>query len=129
MKNSEQKYLHEIHKDNNEWIKIIDFAKDEIATFNNRLAEVVSKNTKTEILAKAEHFQNQFIRHNEVIDILKHDINEYEHSIVSLAKENNVATDHRKAPVNVELLDRMDTFDRIWNELKSEYAEYLSEVL
>ncbi|MGB0851359.1 MAG: hypothetical protein ACPGTP_08920, partial [Bacteroidia bacterium] len=73
-----KKYLHEIHSENKDWIKALDFARDEIETYRNRLGEVTSKNTKTEVLASAEHFQNQFIRHCEVIDELKHDINEEE---------------------------------------------------
>ena len=126
---STKKYLHEIHNENKAWTKELDFVRDEIETFRNRLGEVTFKNTKTEILAPAEHFQNQFIRHCEVIDELKHDINEEEQKIVANAKANNVATDHRKVAENESLVDRMDSFDRIWNELKSEYMDYLKKVM
>ncbi len=125
----EKKYLSELHQEHLEWLKDLDFVKDEIKTFKNRLAEVVSKNSKTEVLAMAEHFQNQFIRHNEVIDELRHDVNAEEHKIVVNAKENNVATDHRKADENPALVDRMKMFDKIYAELKQEFTTYLSEVL
>lgn len=124
-----QKYLSELHTENKEWIKELDFAKDEIETFKNRLSEVVQKNTGTDILAPAEHFQNQFIRHLEVIDELKHDINEEEHKLVANAKANNVATDHRKSEENQALVKRMDAFSKIWRELKEEYYNYLKKVL
>lgn len=129
MSTPQEKYLHEIHQDHNNWIKELEFAKDEIGTFKNRLEEAVSKNTKNEVLSKAEMFQNQFIRHMEVIDHLKHDVHTAEHGIVALAKENNVATDHRKAPVNKSLVDQMESFHTIWKDLKDEFATYLSEVL
>ena len=124
-----KKYLHEIHNENQGWVKALDFARDEIETFRNRLGEVISKNTKTEVLAKAEHFQNQFIRHCEVIDELKHDINIEEKKIVENAKANNVATDHRKVNENEALVDRMESFDKIWSELKEEYNSYLVKVM
>lgn len=124
-----KKYLHEIHNENKDWIKALEFARDEIETYRNRLGEVTSKNTKTEVLASAEHFQNQFIRHCEVIDELKHDINEEEKKIVENAKANNVATDHRKVEENESLVNRMEAFDKIWSELKDEYNHYLIKVM
>jgi hypothetical protein len=124
-----QKYLQDIHKENQEWLKSLDFAKDEIETYRNRLGEITQKNTKTDVLAPAEHFQNQFIRHCEVIDELKHDINAEEHRIVENAKANNVATDHRKVEQNAGLVARMGSFDKIWGDLKSEYTDYLKKVL
>ncbi len=126
---STEKYLQDIHKENLQWLKALDFAKDEIETYRNRLGEITQKNTKTEILAPAEQFQNQFIRHCEVIDELKHDINAEEHKIVENAKANNVATDHRKVTENDALVNRMQQFDKIWNELKSDYTDYLKKVL
>ncbi|HAV25094.1 MAG TPA: hypothetical protein DCX01_02855 [Bacteroidetes bacterium] len=126
---STQKYLNDIHKENTQWLKDLDFAKDEIKTYRNRLGEITQKNTKTEVLAPAEHFQNQFILHCEVIDGLKHDIHAEEHKIVENAKANNVATDHRKVDENSALVNRMQRFDKIWNELKTEYKEYLGTVL
>lgn len=124
-----QKYISELHKEHIQWKKRLNFVQDEIKTYKNRLSEVVSRNTETEILSKAEQFQNQFIRHNEVIDILLHDINEEEHKIVVIAKSNNVASDHRKADENNQLVDRMETFNKIYDELKSNYMEYLTKVL
>ncbi len=126
---SSQKYLNEIHKENQDWIKSLGFSEDELKSFENRLSEVVSKNTKSEVLARAEHFQNQFIRHHEVIDILKHDINAFEQTGVENAKQNNVATDHRKTDVNEDLTQRMSAFTKIWEELKDDYKKYLAEVL
>jgi chromosome segregation ATPase len=126
---NQQKYLSELHKEHVEWKKNLEFARDEINTFKNRLEEVVSSNTKSDILAPAEHFQNQFIRHEEVIDTLIHDINQEEHKIAENAKANNVATDHRKADENEGLVDQMKRFDELFAELKNEFSEYLSKVL
>ena len=124
-----QKYLSELHKEHVQWTKRLNFAKDEIKTYQNRLSEVVMANTKTEVLASLEHFQNQFIRQNEVIDELLHTIHLEEDKIVANAKQNNVATDHRKSAENINLVDQMESFDKLFEELKDEFKKYLSNVL
>jgi chromosome segregation ATPase len=124
-----QNYISELHKQNGEWKSLLTFVREEIETFKNRLSEVVSKNDDVEILAPAEHFQNQFIRHNEVIDELLHDINADEHRLVVNVKENNIAVEHRKVDVNENIISRMETFEKIYNDLKKEYIEYLTKVM
>ncbi len=124
-----KKYLSELHREHNDWEKALDFARDEISSFKNRLSEIVMANTKTEVLAQVEHFQNQFIRHNEVIDQLKHSIHAEEEKIAAIAQANNVATDRRKAKENMKLLDQMDSFDKLFSELKDEFKVFLTKVL
>jgi predicted nuclease with TOPRIM domain len=124
-----QKKLDELHNEHKLWINELEFAEDEIKTFRNRLSEVVSKNTKTDVLAPAEHFQNQFIRQQEVIDELKHDVNAEEHKVAVKAQENNVAADHTTLNENDQLVDRMQMFTKLFKELKEEYNVFLAKVM
>jgi hypothetical protein len=124
-----QKYLKDLHNEHSTWIKKLEFYRDEMKTYNHRLEEIITRNTKTSITAQVEHFQNQFIRQNEVIDELKHDINAEEHKIVENAKQNNVATDHRKFEENEELVDRMQMFDKIFDELKADFTRFAANAL
>jgi hypothetical protein len=126
---SNPKYIHELHNDHITWKKNLAFAADEIRSFENRLSEVLTANTKTDITAKAEHYQNAFIRHNEVIDELNHDIDADEKRISAEAEANNVATDHRRTEDNATLRERMEAFDKIFAELKAEFNGYLGDVL
>jgi hemerythrin-like domain-containing protein len=119
---SNPKYIHELHNDHITWKKNLAFAADEIRSFENRLSEVLTANTKTDITAKAEHYQNAFIRHNEVIDA-------DEKRISAEAEANNVATDHRRTEDNATLRERMEAFDKIFAELKAEFNGYLGDVL
>ena len=123
------KYLNDLHKQYASWTKDLAFYKDEITTFVKRLEEIVSQNTKTEVTAQVEHFQNQFIRQNEVIDTLQHDIHEAEHKLVQNAKANNVATDHRKTEENAALVDQMKMFGKIYEELKTEFTRFAADTL
>jgi len=128
MKN-DKKHLGELHTEHINWSKKLNFVKDEISSFKNRLEEVVQANTKTDVLAELEHFQNQFIRQNEVIDELLHDINSEEDKLVSSAKANIVASDHRIMDENMELVDRMKTFNKLYAELKDDFTTYLTRVM
>jgi chromosome segregation ATPase len=127
MNTTSQKYIHELHAEHNEFLSVLAFAKDEIKTFKTRLNEVVTANNKQEVMAQVEHFENQFLRHNEVIDELKHEIHECEVRIAKLAEENNVATDHRKTDDHAELRDQMETFNKIYSELKTEFKKFLEK--
>jgi SepF-like predicted cell division protein (DUF552 family) len=127
MNTTSQKYIHELHAEHNEFLSVLAFAKDEIKTFKTRLNEVVTANNKQEVMAQVEHFENQFLRHNEVIDELKHDVHECEVRIAKLAEENNVATDHRKTDDHAELRDQMETFNKIYSELKTEFKKFLEK--
>ncbi|MFT5723706.1 MAG: putative nucleic acid-binding Zn-ribbon protein [Bacteroidia bacterium] len=124
-----QKYLNELHKEYTKWTKSLDFYKDEIATYKTRLGEIITQNTKTEVTAQVEHFQNQFIRQNEVIDTLKHDIHAAEHKLVENAQANNVATDHRKVEEDAKIIEQMTMFDKIYKELKGEFSRFAADVL
>jgi len=126
--NNSQVHLTDLHNEHVEWNKRIAFYRDEISSFENRLSDIVKSNTKTEVLAPLEHFQNQFIRQKQVMDNLEHDINAYETIITNIAKENNVATDRKRTEDHTELRERMSQFDKLFGELKDEFAKYLSEV-
>jgi hypothetical protein len=126
---SNQQYLKTLHAENVEWSKSLGFYSDELKSFELRLSEVVIANTGTEVLSQAEHFQNQFIRQREVIDILNHEMNVGEDKILEEVKNNDVATDHRKMEDHSELRDQMQAFEKIYREMKAEFIEYLSKVL
>jgi hypothetical protein len=121
-----QKYLLELHQTNNEWLSELAFAKDEIMTNETRLSEVDAANTAIEVKAQVEHFQNQFIRHKEVIDELKAEIHHFETKLADIAISNNVATDHRKSYVNTSLTEEMEQFRKIFGELRVEYLQFLA---
>lgn len=126
---SDQKYIYELHHDHKVWLSELILAQDQLRSFQNRLQEVNAANTSSDTRASVEHFQNQFIREHEVIDILRHDINAHESELAENASTNNVAVEHRRVADNAELRDRMATFMKIFQELRSEFSEFLSKTL
>lgn len=117
--------MSELHFDHELWVNQLRFFETELKIFNSRLAEVSIQNTKQEVRAEVEHFQNQFIRESEVIDTLIHDIKAHESILVTFAKDHPVASDHVHFRNHGELEERMVIFGKIWFELKKEFMDFL----
>ena len=123
------KHIDELYFELQLWIKEIKFYKDELVVFNKRLGEVGKMYTNKEVLARLEQFQNQFILQNEVADTLLHDLKKQESTLAETAKEFSVAIDHRSFSDHPIMRDRMDSFVKIYRELRSDYMRFLSGVM
>src|SRR5215218_5060380 len=62
----------QLHQEYTNWLQELNFYKEEIKRYENNLASLLNKNKHRTVAAKAEQYQNRFIRHKEVIDELKH---------------------------------------------------------
>lgn len=119
----------DIHRTNREWLNLISFYQDELMIMEKRIAEVVSKNTSVEVLANAEHFQNQMIiQKNHLLD-LQGEIVHLEDTITEEIKSNPIAADHRRHETPTDLHDRVTQFRVLFYELRKEFLEYLMKVM
>lgn len=124
-----KEHITTMHSEHVEWLKELNFARDEMASFKNRLSEVAMRNTVTDVLSRLEQFQNQIIRQNEVADQIEHEINVHEDQLVANAKSNTVAVDHRQLPDHVALRENMETFRKLFSEMKEDLTRFLAETL
>ncbi len=116
------------HVEMYEWLKALDFYKNELKFWRKHLSEVVTKNSSNHILREAEHFQNQVIIQEEHIDILRHDVKQFEnHLETELSSGNPISalTIH----VEGQLRDRLRTFEHIYVDLKHEYYSFLRKYM
>ena len=123
------KHINELHFENILWTKELEFYQDELMVFNKRLVEVSGMYTNKDVLARLEHFQNQFILQNEVADILLHDLKGHEQFLADNAKESRVAIDRKSFSDHPVMRERMDTFIKLYRELRNEYMQFLSGVM
>lgn len=123
----DRRYMADLHFEHDMWTNALNFYKEELKIFENRLGEVSAKNSDIDVKAQVEHFQNQFIREAEVIDTLIHDIKMHEEELVKYAKEHPVAIDHVYFENHTGLEDRMKTFNKLWKELRNEFMKFLSK--
>lgn len=121
--------IYKQHEDNKEWANSLSFYKHEIKIMENRLGEIVMKNTSKDALAQVEHFQNQLIIQKDHSDRINHDININNDVISAEIEKNPTAIDHRSMPDHESLRNRIITFETGFNSLKKELNIFLSKYL
>ncbi|SFC97232.1 hypothetical protein SAMN05421780_11532 [Flexibacter flexilis DSM 6793] len=122
-------HISDLHHEHKLWSNELTFQKEEIKIFKNWLAEISQKNTATDIKMKVEHFQNQFILHNEVLDTFLHDIKVHEQELEKFAQENEIAASHARFTDHANFRDRVETQHSLYSALKHEFKAFTSEYL
>lgn len=122
-------YLYDLHNIYQTWLNELALANDEVAHFRANLEKIASANSKVEVTARVEQFQNQFTTHLNELQTLRHDLNAAEAKIRESVNENPVAVDHRKLEMDEALNDRMQQFTKLFRELKNEYNTFLAKTM
>ena len=125
----EHVYITDLHFEHNVWKNELAFYKEEIGIFEDRLGEISQRWTDTDVMAQLERFQNQYIREREVIDILNHDINRRQQALVEFAKDHPIALDHIHFQDHEDMRNRMETFRKIYGELKNDFLAFIRKYL
>jgi hypothetical protein len=115
------------HLENQDWLKRLDFYKEEIVILKERLDEVTSKNNASDFLKDVEHFQNQFIVQRNNIDELAHAIKMNETKLVKEVHTNPIAVDHRKVESHEAEADFIGYFEKNFAQLRGEYNQFLTK--
>ena len=129
IKKNMEKKIFEMHQEHAEWLNKLSFYKDELGIMKSRLAEIAQKNSSGDVLAKVEHFQNQFIVQAEQLDIVKHNINEHEVYLQQRLNENQVAADRQTSSDSPQIRESVESFERIFNGLRQEFNQFLSKTM
>lgn len=117
------------HSENQNWLKSLEFYKEEISILNKRLQEVTGKNNAPDFLKEVEHYQNQFIVQRNNIDELAHAIKMNEKEIVKEVNANSIAVEHRKVESHEAEADFLGYFEKNFAELRTEYNKFLSKCI
>ena len=125
----ETKKIYELHEEHKEWLNKVAFYKDEATIMQNRVSEIASKNTSKEISGAIEHFQNQLIIQRNNLDELKHNITEHESYLVNKAKENPTAVDHKSVNDHPKMRDALNSFEKVFNDLRKELNVFLAKTM
>lgn len=122
-----KKHIDELHFEHGVWINSMKFYYDEVKTFENRLAELIERNTKTEVTAQIEHFQNQFIRQKEVAEEIISKCRDHDKFLANQSKDHPIAIDHVLFADHTKLRDEVETYEKIYRELKGEFMTFLTK--
>lgn len=122
-------YNENLHFEHKQWQSELAFWEDELKSFNKRLEELVGKWTKKEVLTQLEHFQNEFILQDGIIDKLQEEIEKHESRLAgqSLKGENAIDTILMKG--HRDFREKMEAQRHIYAELKKEFFKFLTKYL
>ncbi len=116
--------LKKMHGEHTAWQNKIQSFRTEFKLLNQDLSGVVSKFTPRGVPAKAEHFQNQFIVQNEVLDIMRHDFKQYENLLeanIDMPGKDEIGG---LLEVHQTHLSRLNDFDKLFRDLKDEFNQF-----
>lgn len=125
---TQQKHVSDLHTEHIDWLKQVQFYKDDLSVLQKRLEEIAAKNSSYETRAHVERFQNQFIRQNEVIDELRHDIKQHENELERVAKANPVAADHRLVIDHVLQRQNFHRFVELYDSMRDDFNRFVSRM-
>ena len=108
------------------WKRELSSTKEEIKSFEKELAGLATHSHNRDIFPHIEHFQNNFIRQKEVIDELRHDLPDSPRRMESIFNSANNGTSY---DVHAQLCDRMDTFRRLYEELREKFQRFETDHL
>lgn len=114
-----------------EWLKALDFYKNELRFWRKHLSHVVTSNTSKDILREAEHFQNQVIIQEDQIDLIRHDVKQLENRMDEEFDAINKGAKITQQTLDAEtsLRDRMKVFEHLYIDLKHEYYTFLRKYM
>ena len=123
-----QQLLMEMKSEQDHWQNRIRFYRDEIKQFDDHLSKISVSEAPRETMVSVEHFQNQFIRQKEVLDITRHDFKQHENLLEAI--EKNVSTEPLEGIQKMHSMQRekMEQFERIFHELRNEFNFFLDQV-
>ena len=120
--------LMEMKSEQDEWQNRIRFYRDEIKQFNQHLGNVAQPGAPKELMATVEHFQNQFIRQNEVLDIIRHDFKQHENLIQALQEQKANEPSDGIQKIHSVQREKLDQFEKIFHDLRGEFNIFLNQV-
>ncbi len=124
-----KKAVSHLHHEHQEWINKLEFYKDELKIFQNRLDEIATKNTGKSVMQEVEHFQNQFLIHKNKIQNLKHEINREERQLLIHSAADPEKATQGSIDFNREEREQIRTFEKIFVDLRHEFNSFLVKAM
>jgi len=107
------------------WKKELASIKEEVRHFERHLENLTNQKLPKDLLAEVEHFQNLFICQKEVIDKLRHDLPDSRPKVESIFRDLRMSSREQnwESPSD-GLEERMDTFRKIYIEIKQDFHRF-----
>jgi uncharacterized small protein (DUF1192 family) len=114
------------------WFKTLDFYRNEIPQFEERLVEVIQRNTSLELASQAESFLNQFAELHNKINLLQMEIERLKTDHSAHGRNNGSAQLQPQVQPQVQpqdsLRENMMATERDFVETKYNCHQFLAKV-
>jgi hypothetical protein len=122
-------HISRMSNEHHDWMRALDFYKQELGILTKRLSEVSQQYTRTEVKADVEHYQNQFIIQQNNISELQQAFKEHDthiqHDVANMAQHvsNHTLAEHDN------LRDRYFRFEKFIHEMRHDFNRFLSRYM
>lgn len=119
-----EQYKHEYRT----WLRTLEFLQQENIFLKDRLTDIVKNDISTELLDKAEFFQNSFINKDTVIALLRYEIKEQNRALDE-GYNNGNGLNAKIESKQGQLREDINKMESEFSKLKFEFNNYLSAIL
>jgi len=112
--------------DNENWRSELKVMEDGIIRFKTKLARILEADLQTDELEQLEHFQNRFLKMDEQISLLRHEVREQLYLLQQLIQSNGPQlkkTLDLQRRLEVKMIIIQENFDK----LSAEFSGYLQK--
>jgi hypothetical protein len=117
-------YVKDLSFDHELWDNEMKFYRNELEIFEHRLEQDVVRLSDRQALSELEHFQNQFIRQNEVLDLLNKRVRQNRKNIARASVKGTISDDHQLVKDYIDLRDEFEIFEKIYFDLKKKFVDF-----
>ncbi len=119
----------DLHFEHETWSRELDFWKDELESFQNRLNELVMKYTDKDMFASIEKFQNQFDIHEEAMNSIRNQIQMHETNMADHYRRDEDSLNAEMVKKHMEIRNRMESQREIICDMKKNLFSFLTKYI
>lgn len=118
--------LKQLQYESDTWKRLLTFMMDENVHLKNRLSEVLKDGADNILLVEMENFQNNFVREDEMIALLRKDVAELDKLLLREVFEDGKIIKQVNKKLKM-LRNNIVEVEKKFGQLKSDFHSYLSE--
>lgn len=122
-------HVSHVSNEHSDWLRGIDFYKDELHILENRLSEVSQKWTKSEVKADVEHYQNQFIIQKANLSDLQNSIKQHEVHMSDDVQNKAQHLSNNTLAEHDSMRERYQILERTLVDLRHDFNKFLSRYM
>lgn len=120
--------LKQLQFESNTWKRLLCFMMEENNHLKNRIAEILKDDFDKNLLKEIENFQSNFIKQDELINLLRNDAAELDKLLIQeLFEDGKIIREINKKLKN--LRNNITTIEKQCTQVKLEFNNYLLETL